>query len=571
MRTFAYRNLAGVVVLTSAALAAGDRLVVPGLSGRAGGRLVYGERSEPKTLNPIFASDTVSRNIINRLMADLVHINRGTLKTEPALAKSCKVSANGLRYDVELRQGLKFSDGHPFDADDVVFTFQVYLDEKVNSPQRNFWILDGKPIGVRKIDSHRVWFELPRVNAVGDRIFDGVPMLPRHLLERAWREGRLKDVWGLRTPPAEIAGLGPFRLKEFAAGQRMVLERNPYYWKSDANGTPLPYLSEMAYTFSAGEDMQVMRFQSGESDVISRIAPKDYAVLQRDSARRGYVLQDAGPGFEYSFLFFNLNDSVSPKAVWRRLGLRKAVSSAVDRDAMVRLVYQGFADPLATFVAAGNKMWIAKAPRPARSLERAREFLTADGFKWTRDGTLQDPEGKTVRFSIVAGTSNPERVQMATLIQADLKPLGIQVDVVPLEFRSLVDRVVKTHDYEACLFAISSGDADPNADLAMLLSSGSAHMWHPEQKQPATGWEGEIDGLMRQQLVTRRYEERKRLFDRVQEIVGANLPVIPLVTPHILVGAKKDLGNFTPALLEPYALWNVDELYWRTAGGGAGR
>ncbi len=558
-------------MLTSAALAAGDRLVVPGLSGRAGGRLVYGERSEPKTLNPIFASDTVSRNIINRLMADLVHINRGTLKTEPALAKSCKVSANGLRYDVELRQGLKFSDGHPFDADDVVFTFQVYLDEKVNSPQRNFWILDGKPIGVRKIDSHRVWFELPRVNAVGDRIFDGVPMLPRHLLERAWREGRLKDVWGLRTPPAEIAGLGPFRLKEFAAGQRMVLERNPYYWKSDANGTPLPYLSEMAYTFSAGEDMQVMRFQSGESDVISRIAPKDYAVLQRDSARRGYVLQDAGPGFEYSFLFFNLNDSVSPKAVWRRLGLRKAVSSAVDRDAMVRLVYQGFADPLATFVAAGNKMWIAKAPRPARSLERAREFLTADGFKWTRDGTLQDPEGKTVRFSIVAGTSNPERVQMATLIQADLKPLGIQVDVVPLEFRSLVDRVVKTHDYEACLFAISSGDADPNADLAMLLSSGSAHMWHPEQKQPATGWEGEIDGLMRQQLVTRRYEERKRLFDRVQEIVGANLPVIPLVTPHILVGAKKDLGNFTPALLEPYALWNVDELYWRTAGGGAGR
>ena len=192
--------------------------MIPGLSGQAGGRVVYGERSEPKTLNPIFAADTPSRNIANRLMADLVHINRATLKTEPALAKSCKVFSGGLRYELELRENLKFSDGHPFDADDVIFTFQVYLDENVNAPQRGFWIFDGKPVKVRKIDSHHVSFELPHVNAVGERMFDGVPMLPRHLLERAWREGKLNDAWGLRTPPAEIAGLGPFRLKECVAG-----------------------------------------------------------------------------------------------------------------------------------------------------------------------------------------------------------------------------------------------------------------------------------------------------------------------------------------------------------------
>src|SRR3954471_14795095 len=174
-------------LVANACFGAGDSLVVPGLSGRPGGRLVYGERSEPNTLNPIYGADTPSRNIINRLMADLVHINRGTLKTELALARSSKVSADGLRYDIELRRGLQFSDGHPFDADDVIFTFQVYLDEHVNSPQRSFWILDGKPVTVKKIDSHRVVFQFPRVNAVGDRIFDGVPMLPRHLLERPWR------------------------------------------------------------------------------------------------------------------------------------------------------------------------------------------------------------------------------------------------------------------------------------------------------------------------------------------------------------------------------------------------
>ena len=227
MRTFGYGNLAAVLVAATAGYGAGDVLVIPGLSGQAGGRVIYGERSEPKTLNPIFAADTPSRDIANRLMADLVHINRLTLKTEPALATSCKVFSGGLRYELELRKNLKFSDGHAFDADDVIFTFQVYLDENVNATQRGFWIFDGKPIKVRKIDSYHVSFELPRVNAVGERMFDGVPMLPRHLLERAWRAGKLKDAWGLRTPPAEIAGLGPFRLKEFVPGQRSCFGAQP--------------------------------------------------------------------------------------------------------------------------------------------------------------------------------------------------------------------------------------------------------------------------------------------------------------------------------------------------------
>jgi peptide/nickel transport system substrate-binding protein len=558
------------VVAIAAASATGDFLVVPGLPGQAGGRLVYGERSEPKTLNPIFASDTPSRNVANRLVADLIHINRATLKTEPALAKTCKVLENGLRYELELRQNLKFSDGHPFDADDVVFTFQVYLDENVKAPQRSSLILDGKPIAVHKLDARRVVIDLPRVNAVGERIFDGIPMLPRHLLERAWREGKLNEAWGLRTRPEEIAGLGPFRLVESVPGQRIVLERNPYYWKSDSAGTRLPYLNQLAFTFSAGEDMQVLRFHSGESDVISRITPRNYAVLRRDSARRRYALLDAGPSLEYGFLFFNLNDSVKPGAAWRSLAFRRAVSAAIDRDAIVRLVYQGYADPLASVVAAGNKAWIpAQIPLPIHSIGRAREFLRADGFKWSREGALLDSEGKNVRFSIIASSSNPERAQIATLIQADLKPLGIQVDVVQLEFNSLIARVTTTHDYEACIFALSSGDADPNADLDLWLSSGNAHLWHPRQTKPATAWEAEIDALMKQQLITPRYEERKRIFDRVHEIATQNLPLIPLVSPHVLVGVKQGLGNFRPAVMEPYALWNAEELYWeRPVHGG---
>jgi peptide/nickel transport system substrate-binding protein len=572
VETFRYRNLAAVVLCVGSAWAAEDLLTLPGVSGRPGGRLVSGERNEPKTLNPIFATDVYSKNIIHKMMADLIRINRSTLKTEPSVAKSYTVSRDGLHYVLELRQGLKFSDGHPFDADDVVFTFQVYLDPVVKAPQRSLWIFGGKPVVVRKLGPHRVAFDMPQANAVGERIFDSVPMLPRHLLEKSYKDGKLKEAWNLRTPPGEIAGLGPFRLKEYLPGQRMVLERNPHYWKKDAAGNRLPYLAELTFAFAGAEDMQVMRFQAGESDTISRIAPKDSAVLQRDAARRGYTVHDGGPGFEYSFLFFNLNDSASPQAPWRKLGFRKAVAAAIDHAALVRLVYQGFAAPLASPVAAGNKLWVnGQLPRPVRSLEQAREFLKADGFKWGRDGSLEDAGGRKVNFSIIVGTTNPERVQAATLIQADLKSLGIRVDVVKLEQTSLVDRVLIKREYDAAIMALASGDADPNVDMPIWLSSGSQHMWNPEQKTAATAWEAEIDGLMRKQLVTRRYEERKRLFDRVQELAMQNMPLIPLVSPHVLVGAKKNLGNFRPGLLEPYTLWNVEELYWQSSGSASGR
>jgi peptide/nickel transport system substrate-binding protein len=501
------------------------------------------------------------------MMADLIHINRESQQTEPALAKSWTVSTDGLRYVVELRQGLRFSDGHPFDAGDVVFTFQAMMDEKVNSPQRDLLILGGKPIVVRQIDAYHVAFELPQPYAAAERLFDGFSILPRHRLEQAWRAGKLAEAWSLRTPPGEIAGLGPFRFKEYVAGQHIVLERNPYYWKADQAGNRLPYLAEVDFPLAGTEDMQVMRFQSGESDVIGRVGAQDYSVLEKDRERRGYSLQNLGPGLEYNFLFFNLNGRSQPFLHQR--GFRQAVSLAIDREAIVRLVYLGFAAPLSGPVPPGNKAWIdARLPRPVRSIARARELLAASGFSWSPQGALRDPQGSAVEFSIVTSSGNPERVRMATLIQDDLKPLGLDVHVVPLEMRSLLDRVLRTHDYEACLLSLAEADADPNVDMNVWLSSGGTHLWNPRQQSPATPWEAEIDGLMRRQIVTRKYAERKPLFDRVQELLMENLPLIPLVSPNILTGARKGLQNFRPAVLEHYTLWNIEELCWRGAPSG---
>ena len=188
-------------------------------------------------------------------------------------------------------------------------------------------------------------------------------------------------------------------------------------------------------------------------------------------------------------------------------------------------------------------------------------LLKSAGFSWKADGSLVDPHGNPVEFSILTSSSNAQRVKMATLIQDDLKQLGMNVHIVSLEFRAMVDRLLNSNDYEAAIMGLVSGDADPNSEMNVWISSGDTHLWHTNQTQPATPWEAEMDKLMQQQFVTLDYQKRKKLYDRVQEIVAEDLPVICLVSPNILVGAKDRIGNFQPAILDPYTLWNIDQLY----------
>ncbi len=137
---------------------------------------------------------------------------------------------------LQLRRGLEFSDGQPFDADDVLFTFQVYMDERVHSPQRDLLTISGKPIRLQEIDAYTVRFILEQPYAAAERLFDSIAILPRHLLKHAYEQGQLAQAWNLTTPPEQIAGLGPFRVKEYLPGQNITLERNPHYWKRDLAG-----------------------------------------------------------------------------------------------------------------------------------------------------------------------------------------------------------------------------------------------------------------------------------------------------------------------------------------------
>jgi peptide/nickel transport system substrate-binding protein len=552
-----------------------DYVAAKGGTGQAGGRLVVALRSEPKTLNPILSVDATSREVIGAMNADLIHINRETQRTEPALAKSWSVSLDGRRYTLQLRRGVKFSDGAPFTADDVVFSFQLYLDENLHSPQRDLLVLDGKPIIVKKIDAYTVECELAKPYAPAERLFDGLAMMPSHLLEKPYREGKLEQTWATNAPAAEMAGLGAFRLREYIPGQRIVLERNPNYWKTDAVGNRLPYLTELTFIFVPNEDAQVIKFQSAETHVLERAGADNFALLQKHAKAKGECLYDLGPGLEFLFLFFNMNhldatkspDITAKQAWFRDLQFRQAVSLAMDRKGMARLVYDGRATPIWGNVTPGNKLWLnGNLPHPERSLEQGKTLLQSAGFSWNASGALLDAQKRPVTFTILVSSSNAQRTKLATIAQDDLKQLGMDVHIVPMEFRALVDRVLNTKEYEAVLMNLVNGDVDPTPEMNLWLSSGETHLWDLGEAKPATPWEAELDRLMEAQMTTTDSAARKKLYDRVQELAAQNLPFIFLLSPNILVGAQATVGNFRPAILEPYALWNADQLFIRTAG-----
>jgi peptide/nickel transport system substrate-binding protein len=535
-----------------------------------GGHLVVALRSEPKTLNPVIATDISSREVIGQMTADLIHINRYNELSESALAKSWELSPDKRRYTLELRQGVRFSDGVPLDADDVIFSFKVYLDEKVNAPQRDSLLVGETPITVRKVDPYTVTFTLARPYASAERLFDSVAILPRHLLEQAYSEGKLTGAWTLGTPPNRIAGLGPFRLKEYAPGQSLTLERNPYYWKTDRSGNRMPYLAEIKFLCVGNEDSEVLRFEAGDTDIIDRISAENFALLQQERSSRQLQLYDLGPDLEYNFLLFNLNstlpagtEGIRRKQQWfNDVRFRQAISSAIDREGMNRIVYNGRGAPIWTHVTPGNRLWFnSSILRPARSLSRSRDLLNAAGFSWRGDGTLIDCRGTPVEFSVITSSSSNERTEMATTIQQDLRELGIRLTVVPLEFHSMLDRVLETHDYEAAIMGLGGGDVDPNSQMNVWLSSGDDHLWNPDQAHPATAWETEIDRAMKRQMSAPAPKERKRLYDRVQEIEMEEVPVVFLVSPNLLVGAKGRLRNFNPAILDSHTLWNSEQLF----------
>ena len=552
-------------------------LIAKGDPGQPGGRFVLAASASPKTFNPLLALDGASDSIIRLLFAPLVNMDWTTQQPGPGLAESWSVAPDQKTWTFELRPGVRWSDGEPLTADDVVFTWNdIMYNREFNRITLDLFRIGGQEFAVAKVDDLTVRVVTPEVFAPFVEFFGGVPVLPKHVLEPAVKAKVFPMAYGVNSKPGRIVGCGPYRLKEFRLGQFTLLERNPEYWVADSQGRRLPRFDEVMFTVNGGPGAEAALFLQGKSDVCETVRPQNYAQLKQACAAGRFQLVELGVGAERDFLWFNQNTGtnaagkpiVDPaKLKWfRNKKFRQAFSCAIDRDRLVREVYGGHAQAAYGFMSAENQKWNnPDIPRYGFDLSRARALLAEMGIQVRNaDGVMQDADGRPIEVLFYSNTGNPLRERAAALIVEDLGKLGVKLIYLPTAYQPLVERINATYDYECALMGLGGGGGDPASQMNVLRSSEELHQWFPLQQTPSSDWEARIDSLMDAQMRTLDFAQRKKCFDEVQVILAEELPMIYTVVPFAAAAIRSDMGNLRPAVLSPYPLtWNLEELYFK--------
>jgi len=407
-----------------------------------------------------------------------------------------------------------------------------------------------------------------------------VPILPKHAFETVIKERRFNMAYATHTPPRRVVGCGPFCLKEFKPGKYTLLERNPEYWVTDTQNRRLPYFDEVMFSIAGGPGSDVMMFLNGKSDVCETVRPENYDQFKRSADNGQFQLIELGVGTERDFIWFNLNTGtnylgkplVDPaKLKWfQNKKFRQAVSCGIDRDRIVREVYQGRSQPIYGFISAENQKW--NNPHiPVYSFDpaKARALLGEIGMQdRNNDGVLEDTENHPIEINFYCNNSNPAREKSAAMVQEDLRKIGIKLNFQAIDFKALVEKINLTFDYECALMGLGGGGVDPASQMNVLKSSEELHQWFPFQKTPATEWEAGIDKLMDDQMRTLDFNQRKKDFDKVQILLAEEQPMIYTVSPFAYCAARSGIGNLRPSVLTPYRLtWNLDELFFKPKTG----
>lgn len=554
-------------------------------------QIVLSTLQDPKTFNPAFNQEFP--NIFLFAFDGLTRENGVTGAIEPALAESWQYSADKKRIVFTLRDRLKWSDGEPLTADDVVFTFRdVIFNKKVPTDFK-----DGLKIGVNgafpqvnKVDEKSVEFILPEPFAPLLRTIampDGVSILPQHILGDSLKSldlqgnPRFVSTWATDTDPAKIIVNGAYKIESYIAGQRLVFRRNPYYWRKDAQGNQLPYIERIIWEFIENTDTQLLRFRSTDLDVMGDarpLRPEYFSLLKREEKRGKFKVYNGGPWSGTTYITFNLNKArndknqpfVDPiKSRWfNNLAFRQAVAYAINRERILTNIFRGIGVMQNSPISVQSPYYQKEGLKVYNyDPDKSKELLLKAGFKYNSRGQLLDSSGNRVRFTLVTNAGNKVREAMGAQIQEDLGKIGIQVDFNPINFNTLVDKTSTTRDWDCHLIGFTGG-IEPHSTANLWTSRGGSHSFNlaPQVGQPPiTGWEPneweqEIDRLFTAGTQEVDENKRKAIYGKFQQIVQEQLPVIHLVNDTALMAVRSRLQGLKYSGLPSWGLWNIPEL-----------
>ncbi|MDJ0845911.1 ABC transporter substrate-binding protein [Crocosphaera sp.] len=535
--------------------------------------------SDPKTFNAVLSQE--SPNIFGLTYEGLITENPFTAEKEPALAESWDISDDKLTIVFTLREGLKWSDGQPLTADDVVFSYNdLYLNEKIPSNSRDALRVGRKrdfPT-IRKLDDRRIEFKITEPFAP---FLDSASLsiLPAHILRKTVQETDGKgnpiflSTWGTDTPPEDLIVNGAYKLKEYVTSQRVVFEKNPYYWKKDQQGNQLPNIENVVWAIVESEDTSLLQFRSGSLDFIS-VNPEYFSLLKNEEDRGNFTIYNGGAAYGTVFISFNQNrgkrDSkllVDPvKSEWfNNVNFRKAVAYGIDRPRIINNIYRGLGSPQNTQISVQAPYYNKAVEGYDYNPEKSKELLLQEGFTYNSDGNLLDSKGNEVEFNLITNAGNKIREAMGAQIKEDLGKLGMQVNFSPLAFNVLVDKLSNSLDWEAHIIGFT-GRNEPHSPN-IWYTDGNLHMFN-QQPQPGTtpitgrvvtDWEKKIEQLYIAGSQELDMEKRKEIYNEAQALVSEYLPFIYLVNPYSLGAVRNRFDGIEYSALGR-AFWNIEEL-----------
>ncbi len=553
-----------------------DYLMSRSPAGKYGGTLVTSTIGEgPKTFNSWNSMDATSSQAADIMFDALVSTDPYTGEVYPKMAKSIKVLPDNKTYIIELRHGLKWSDGKPITADDVYFTWNTIIFGGFgNTSTRDAMYIGDELPKIEKLDKYIVKFTTPKPFSPFLRQL-GVPIAPQHILEPVTKQGKraFASFWSSNTKPSDFVTSGAFKLKEYVPAQRLVYERNPNYYMIDEKGQKLPYLDKYIILIVGDLNNELLKFKSKELDTVG-LRGTNVSLFKEKEKFSDYKIYNLGPDTGTMYFAFNLNNRkndkgkfyVNPiKQKWfNDINFRHAVDYALDRENMVFNIASGVAAPLFTPEPLSSiylNEQVAKGH--PQDINKAKELLKKSGFTWKK-GKLYDKDGNKVEFDLYTNAGNTERESIGVMVKQDLEELGMTVNFKPIEFNTLVSKLVNTNDFDAVIMGFTGSPLEPYGGKNVWYSNGTLHVFNmrktPEENKKLFDWEKQLNSLFDRASLELDFDKRKALYEQYQQLIYDEKPIIYLYSPIRISAIRNKFGNIYPTPLGG-VVHNIEEVY----------
>lgn len=494
-----------------------------------GDTLLMGSIGEPSNLLPVLASDSASSDINGLVYNGLLRYDKN-LQLEGELARSWDISPDNLTITFHLRNDVRWHDGHPLTADDVLFTYRLLVDPAVPTAYADRYLQVVKAEAPDPF-TFRVTYGQPLASALVSWMF---PIHPKHLLEG-------QDV--TRSPLARRpVGTGPYRFMEWKSGEKVVLEANADYFEGK------PYIHRVVYRIIPDPSTMFLELRSGGLDLMG-LTPLQYARQTDNLAFKRRFEKYRYLDFSYTYLGFNLR-----RPLFQDVRVRRALAHALNKQELVDGVLLGLGTATTGPYKPGTWPHNPHVKTYDYNPAKARTLLAEAGWQDTDGDGILDRDGRPFAFTIVTNQGNDARTKSGEIIQRRLQEVGISVKLRVIEWASFIKEFINPGDFDATILAWTI-TPDPDA-YAVWHSSKTG-----EGELNFIGFKNaEVDRLLEEGRHTLDQDQRKRIYGRFQEILAEQQPYIFLYVPESLPVVAKRFHGIDPApagIMHNFIHWYV--------------